>query len=100
MIVRWRRGSEPGGSSAMGKASKQKQKSRAGKAQRRAKRIASRSAGAGWQQGAAAWAAPSPEELAAEAIGEAMHHICSGNEADAAEIIQVLAIEQMPGWGT
>jgi len=83
----------------MGKASKQKQKSRAGKAQRRAKRIASRSAGAGWRQGPADWAAPSPEELVAEAIGEAMHHTCCGDQSGAAEIIEILANEQLPGWG-
>ncbi len=84
----------------MGKASKQKQKSRVGKAQRRAKRIASRSAGAGRWQGPADWAAPSPEELVAEVIGEAMYHTCSGNQFGAAEVIEILANEQMPGWGS
>lgn len=82
----------------MGKASKQKQKSRAGKAQRRAKRIAARSYGSYRWHDPAAWAAPSPEELVAEAIGEALYHTCCDNRAGADEIIRVLANEQAPGW--
>ena len=82
----------------MGKASRQKQKVRTGKAQRRARRIAARPAGTNRRQGAATWAAPSPAEVIAEAIGEAMHETCRGNEAGAAELIRVLATEQTPGW--
>jgi hypothetical protein len=82
----------------VGKASKQKQKSRADKARRRAKRIAGRSAGAsGWDE---SWSAapPSLEEIAAEVIGGAIYEACQGNQAGAEEFIKILATEQVPGW--
>jgi hypothetical protein len=76
----------------MGKASRQK--SRSDKAQRRAKRIASRSQ----RYGHGFAAAPSLEEIAAEVIGGAIYETCRGNEAGVAEFIKILVDDQAPGW--
>jgi hypothetical protein len=78
----------------MGKASRQK--ARTDKAQRRAKRIASHPASPRPDSGFPA--ASAPEEIAAEAIGEAIHQVCRGNQAEADELIWVLVNERMPGW--
>jgi Protein of unknown function (DUF2786) len=82
----------------VGKASKQKQKSRADKARRRAKRIAARPAGGSGQYGPGFAAPPSLEEIVAELIGGALYETCQGNHAGADELIEMLASDQAPGW--
>ena len=79
----------------MGKASRQK--SRSDKAQRRAKRIASRAAHG--PRGFAAGPPPSPDELAAEAIGAAVYSICGGDRNATDEFVRALAAEDLgPAW--
>jgi hypothetical protein len=92
----------------VGKASKQKQKTRTDKARRRAKRVAGRPAGASGRTGigpsGSSWAGPgfdappTLEEIAAELIGGALYETCQGNHAGADELIRMLATEQAPGW--
>jgi hypothetical protein len=75
----------------MGKASRQK--SRTGKAQRRAKRIASRPSGASGWHGHGSAAAPSAEEIAVEVISHALDEVCRGDRASVAELVRILAEE-------